>query len=104
MANCERSLSEKTGREFRFDAVVTAEESGCYKPEPKPYEDALAKLGVRPEEALFVAGSANDIPGASGVGMRVVWHNKAGLERKGNVMPMREGTTLDEALRDVLIL
>jgi 2-haloacid dehalogenase len=102
VGNCEKTMRESTGGEFSFDVVITAEESGYYKPEPKPYKDALEKLRMRPEEVLFVAGSSSDIPGASGVGMKVVWHNKAGLERKGDVLPMREGKTLDEALRDVL--
>lgn len=100
--NCEKVMREKTGRNFEFDAVVTAEESGFYKPQPRPYWDTLAKLGVKPEEALFVAGSSNDVPGASGVGMNVVWHNKAGLDKKSNILPLREGKTLDEALLDVL--
>ena len=46
-----------------FDAVVTSEEAGFYKPRPEPYSAVLAALGVEPEEALFVAGSASDVPG-----------------------------------------
>ena len=62
-----------------FDAVVTSEEVGFYKPRPEPYLAVLDKLGTDPARTLFVAGSPADIPGASGVGMPVFWHNRAGL-------------------------
>lgn len=101
--NCERVVRDTTGHEgFKFDEVVTAQESGFYKPNPKPYLDVLRKLGVSADEALFVAGSSADIPGASGVGMRVVWNNHVGLARKNDVLPWREGKDLVEALGDIL--
>lgn len=56
--------------------VVTAEESGYYKPQPQTYRLALARLGHQAEEVLFVAGSASDVPGAINVGMPVYWHNR----------------------------
>ena len=56
--------------------VVTAEESGSYKPQPQTYRLALARLGYEAEEVLFVAGSASDVPGATNVGMPVYWHNR----------------------------
>jgi len=62
-----------------FDAVVTAEEAGFYKPHPAPYRLAAERLGVAPERLLFVAGSAMDVPGAAGAGMDVFWHNRRGL-------------------------
>ncbi len=60
-------------------AVVTSEEVGFYKPRPEPYRAVLDRLGTDPARTLFVAGSPADIPGASGVGMPVFWHNRAGL-------------------------
>lgn len=62
-----------------FQAVVTAEKAGFYKPRPEPYRAVLSQLGTRPERTLFVAGSPADVPGANGVGMPVMWHNRAGL-------------------------
>lgn len=81
-----------------FDAVITSEEAGFYKPRPEPYRAVLAALGVTPEEALFVAGSSADVPGAAGVGMRVVWHNRVGLAARPGATPLREARTLDVAL------
>lgn len=60
-------------------AVVTSEEAGFYKPRPEPYLAVLKVLGTAPGRTLFVAGSPADVPGASGVGMPVFWHNRAGL-------------------------
>jgi 2-haloacid dehalogenase len=85
---------------FRFDAVVTSEEAGFYKPDVRAYEAVLEKLGIRAAEAVFVAGSAADVPGTSGAGIpRVVWHNRVGLVAKdGAPGPLREGRTFGEAL------
>ena len=35
-------------------------------------------------------------------GMKVVWHNKVGLEMKGEAFPHREARTLNDALEDIL--
>ena len=98
VTNCSDELGRRAARFFGFDAVVTAEGAGYYKPHVKPYEDILAKLDVRAEDAFFVAGSAADVPGAAGVGMKVVWHNRVGLQAKGDVLPLKEGATLEDVL------
>ncbi len=64
-----------------WDCIVTAEEAGCYKPDPRPYRLALATLGVAPEDAAFVVGSGYDLFGTSAVGLRTYWHNRVGLSR-----------------------
>ena len=85
-----------------FDAVITSEEAGYYKPRPEPYRAVLAALGVPAERALFVAGSSSDVPGAAAVGMRVVWHNRAGLAARPGPPPLREAHSLDAALEGVV--
>jgi 2-haloalkanoic acid dehalogenase type II len=64
---------------IEFAAVCCAEEAGYYKPRPEPYLAVLKKLGTNAARTLFVAGSSADVPGATGVGMPVFWHNRAGL-------------------------
>lgn len=86
-----------------FDVVKTAEESGWYKPAQEAYLAVLRAVGVRAEEVLFVAGSAADVPGAAGVGLRVVWHNRVGMEASNEVKPEKEGRTLREVLEDVVL-
>lgn len=62
-----------------FSAVVTAESAGFYKPDGRIYAAGAEALGATADEVLFVAGSPFDIEGADAAGMRVVWHNAAGL-------------------------
>jgi FMN phosphatase YigB (HAD superfamily) len=81
VTNCSEALGVRAAARVGvpFRVVVTAERAGWYKPNPQPYQLALCELGVPAERTLFVAGSPFDVPGASGVGMPVVWHNRIGL-------------------------
>lgn len=82
-----------------WDCVVTAEEAGAYKPEPRPYRLALERLGVAPQEAAFVAGSGYDLFGTSAVGLRTYWHNRVGLARPdGAPAASLERPTLDDLI------
>lgn len=85
-------------KKFAFDYAITAEESGFYKPVPRAYQALLDKMGLNAGDVLFVAGSAGDVEGATNAGMKVVWHNKVGLAKKGEAVPLKEGRTLNEAL------
>ncbi len=81
VTNCSEELAAKavacTG--IDFDAVVTAERAGFYKPDPRPYQMALDELGVMPSRCLFVAGSAYDLFGTSRVGLPTYWHDRIGM-------------------------
>ncbi len=57
-----------------FHSVVTFEDTGMRKPDPKPFHRALELLGVRPADALMVGDWAErDILGASKIGMKTVF-------------------------------
>ncbi|KAH7128905.1 HAD-like domain-containing protein [Dactylonectria macrodidyma] len=105
VTNCSKRLghiaAHRAGEDI-FDTVVTAEESGFYKPVGKAYEAVLIAMGVEAQDVLFVAGSAGDVEGATKAGMKVVWHNRVGLAKKGDAVPLREARTLNDALRDFL--
>ncbi|KAI1335848.1 HAD-like protein [Xylariaceae sp. FL0016] len=88
--------------DFKFDAVITAEESGFYKPVKEAYQAILTVMGLEPADVLFVAGSAGDVQGATNAGMRVVWHNKIGLAGVGEAVAIREEKSLEGALQDFL--
>jgi 2-haloacid dehalogenase len=81
VTNCSRRLGHLAASRvgIRFDAVITAEEAGFYKPHPKPYEKGLAALGVGSRRCLFVAGSAYDLAGTSRVGLDTYWHDRIGM-------------------------
>ncbi|KAL2019353.1 hypothetical protein VTK56DRAFT_9733 [Thermocarpiscus australiensis] len=85
--NCSAELGHAAAAllgEQVFDVVVvTAEESGWYKPAREAYRTMLRRPGVPAGETLFVVGSAADVPGAAGAGLRAVWHNRVGMQAKG---------------------
>jgi 2-haloalkanoic acid dehalogenase type II len=82
-----------------WDCVVTAEEAGFYKPDPRPYRLALERLGLAAGQAAFVAGSGYDLIGTSAVGLRTYWHNRAGLVRPAHAPPPDfESPTLDRLI------
>jgi 2-haloalkanoic acid dehalogenase type II len=99
VTNCSRALGHAAARRvpgIAWDCVVTAEDAGAYKPDPRPYRHALAQLGVTADEAVFVAGSAYDLVGTASVGLRTYWHNRAGLVRLPGVPAAAiESPTLD---------
>lgn len=108
--NCSVDLGHKAAKKSEdrsqgvaFDKILTAEEVGYYKPHPSTYKAILEALGIDdPQDAVFVAGSSVDVPGAKEAGMRVVWHNRAGMKPKNDIKPEREGKTLVEALSSYL--
>jgi 2-haloacid dehalogenase len=98
VTNCSRRLGMLAAARLnvRWDCVMTAEEAGYYKPDPRPYRLALATIGVHAAEAVFVAGSGYDLFGTSAVGLRTYWHNRSGLERpRGAPAADFESPTLD---------
>ena len=99
VTNCSNALAERAVRRLgcTVDVVVAAERAGAYKPDPRPYRLAIAELGLPPSRVLFVAGSPYDIPGAGGVGMPVVWHNRLRLTRPVGIdEPLAEISTLEQ--------
>lgn len=101
VTNCSIRLGRQAaGRlQANWDCIITAEEAGFYKPDPRPYRQALAALGVAPHETAFVAGSGYDLFGTSAVGLRTYWHNRVGLARPDGAPPAAlERSTLDDLL------
>jgi 2-haloacid dehalogenase len=101
VTNCSARLGALAAQRFntRWDAVITAEEAGFYKPDPRAYRMALDRLGVAADEAVFVAGSAFDLVGTAAVGLRTYWHNRVGLTRPDTVPPADcEATTFDRLI------
>ena len=55
------------------DAIVTSEESGVEKPDPKPFRMVLEKLGVPASQAVMIGDDyQKDICGATAIGMRAI--------------------------------
>ncbi|MBI4052129.1 MAG: TIGR02253 family HAD-type hydrolase [Elusimicrobia bacterium] len=57
-----------------FDHVVTMDDTGVKKPDPKPFLKVLELLKVKPEETLMVGDWAErDIAGAKNLKIKTVW-------------------------------
>jgi 2-haloacid dehalogenase len=97
VTNCSQRLAELAARATggRFEIVMSAERAGAYKTDPRAYLAAVTALGLAPEDILFVAGSAHDVPGAGQVGMKVYWSNRQRLPvPDGAPMPLVDASDL----------
>src|SRR3989304_3251532 len=91
---------------LRFDAVVTSEAARANKPRPRIFEIALEALRVPPADVVHIGDSLEaDIEGASRLGMRTVWVNRAAVHRgPGDPAPdaeVRDLSDLPKVVRDL---
>lgn len=62
-----------------FQFALCAEELGIGKPDPLPFQHALARAGVAAEHAVHIGDHpVDDIAGAQAAGLRAVWFNPQG--------------------------
>jgi 2-haloacid dehalogenase len=71
-------MIDAAGLTHLFDAVLSVEEAGVFKPHPKVYRLAVDRLGVPADAIAFQSSNAWDAYAASAFGMRVVWCNRYG--------------------------
>jgi 2-haloacid dehalogenase len=64
------------GIEGLLDAILSVEEVGIFKPDPRVYRLAVDRLGVAPNEIAFQSSNAWDVNGAACCGLRPVWINR----------------------------
>ncbi|OLE36090.1 MAG: hypothetical protein AUG48_08635 [Actinobacteria bacterium 13_1_20CM_3_68_9] len=60
-----------------FDAAVISAEVGLHKPQPEIYALASQRLGVEPEQCVFVDDLRENCAGAEAVGMTAILHRDA---------------------------
>ena len=54
------------------ESIVLSYETGSLKPERQIYAEALERLGVEPEECVFVSDEISDLEGANEVGLKTL--------------------------------
>lgn len=81
-----------------FDAVLSVEEVGVYKPHPSVYGLAAERLKLDPERICFLSSNGWDAYSAKAFGFRVIWCNRFGQE------PERIPTTPDSQIVDLSAL
>lgn len=87
LTNCDRIsyMGSNARLEIEWDAIYTAQDVGCYKPNPRNFdyliEHARRDLGILPHEILHVAQSlTHDMLPATAAGMNKVWINRRHAE------------------------
>jgi 2-haloacid dehalogenase len=85
------------GLDGLFDAVLSVEEVGIYKPHAKVYQLAVDRFGLAADAILFLSSNGWDAYAASAFGMRVAWCNRYGQPAENLPgRPEREIRTLAE--------
>ncbi|MBM7564766.1 HAD family hydrolase [Paenibacillus sacheonensis] len=65
---------DRLGIRDAFELILISEEAGVKKPDPRIFALAADRLGLRPEECLFIGDHpANDVDGAARFGMATIW-------------------------------
>jgi len=65
-----------------FELVISVEEVGAYKPDPRVYQLAVERLGLPASAISFQSSNAWDAHAASAFGMKVVWCNRYAQRRE----------------------
>ena len=81
-----------------FDAVLSVEEVGVYKPHPAVYGLAAERLGIAPSRICFLSSNGWDAYSAKAFGFKVVWCNRFGQS------PERIPATPDGEIVDLSLL
>jgi len=65
--------------QYEFDAVISVEVVGAFKPHPGVYRRAAAMNGLEVGECMMVSANSFDVVGARACGMRGAWVDRYGL-------------------------
>ena len=89
------SAVKNSGLSEFFDAVISVDMIGQYKPDPRVYRLAVDELKVEKSKISFQSSNAWDAAGANAYGFNVVWVNR--FKQK----PERLNTSVDIELTDL---
>ena len=95
LTNCDDDLFEASRQRLgvRFDEVVTAQQVGSYKPDPRNFEALLARLAIPRERVLHVAQSLfHDHVPARALGFSTVWVDRRGGRLGAGATPPAHAT------------
>ncbi|MDO8309342.1 MAG: HAD-IA family hydrolase, partial [Actinomycetota bacterium] len=81
-----------------FDAVLSVEQVGVFKPHPSVYGMAPKRLDLNKEQICFLSSNGWDAFAAKAFGFRVLWCNRFGQ------MPERLPGTPDGEITDLSLL
>ena len=102
LSNVDRASFAKSNEKLKveFDRVLTAEDVGSYKPDPRNFRYALSELatmGIRPEQVLHTAQSLfHDIVPAKALGLKTVWVNRRKGRASAGATPVPKGDAVPD--------
>ncbi len=71
--NLEQVLEDLALAQF-FEVVIDSTHEGVLKPHPRMFQAALDRLGIGPDEGIFIGDNkARDMEGAKAIGMPHIW-------------------------------
>ncbi|MBN1312735.1 MAG: HAD family hydrolase [Anaerolineae bacterium] len=82
-----------------LDVRLTAGDVGKFKPHTKPFHEALQRLHIAADEAVFVGDQMHDdVAGAQAAGMRAVWIRRGADVSNGSCKPNATIVSIRELL------
>jgi 2-haloacid dehalogenase len=66
-----------SGLTTRFEAVLSVDPVGVFKPDARVYRLVEERCGVKPDQVCFLSSNCWDAHGAAHFGFRTVWVNRA---------------------------
>lgn len=94
-----RPVLARTGLDAFFESLVLSSEVGSEKPDPAIFREALRRMAVVPENAIFVGDFYSiDVAGARGVGIAPILFDPKGLSPDRDVMRVASLNELADSL------
>jgi 2-haloacid dehalogenase len=85
-----RSAVDASGMTALLDAVLSVDAVRVYKPRPQVYALVTDRLGIKPDEVVFVSSNRWDVMGAAAFGFRPLWVNRTDMpEEYAEQPPLR---------------
>lgn len=75
-----QSAAASAGIADLLDEIISVDEIKVYKPSPRVYQLASARLGVATEHIGFVSANSWDVAGATSAGLTAFWIQRAAAE------------------------
>jgi putative hydrolase of the HAD superfamily len=97
LSDLQREKAQGAGIIEYFDAILVSGDVGFGKPDRRPFDALLSRLGVVPGSALMIGDTLQtDIRGAQAAGMRTAWVNRRAEPRDQSIVPDFEISNLTE--------
>ncbi|KAL2872267.1 haloacid dehalogenase, type II [Aspergillus lucknowensis] len=77
--------------QLAFTDIASAEQFGAYKPSPRVYLGAAARLGFEPRECVLVAAHLRDLKAAKALGFGTIYVERFGEEEEDLGQAIEEG-------------